>query len=96
MSNSVPESSCHRTNRIKHFAGLSKDLTFQRGSPQVVRNPPASAGDTDSIPGLGRCPGGGNGNALQNSCLGNPMGRGPGGFEPTGLQRGRHDRARTY
>ena len=28
------------------------------------------------IPGLGRSPGGGNGNQLQNSCLGNPMDRG--------------------
>jgi len=27
------------------------------------------------IPGLGRSPGGGNGNTLQYSCLGNPMGR---------------------
>ena len=28
------------------------------------------------IPGLGRSPGGGNGNTLQYSCLGNPMDRG--------------------
>ena len=28
------------------------------------------------IPGLGRSPGGGNGNPLQYSCLGNPMDRG--------------------
>ena len=32
-----------------------------------------SAGDLDSIPGSGRCPGGGNGNPLQYSCLENPM-----------------------
>ena len=32
-------------------------------------------GDKDSVPGLGRCPGGGNGNPLQYSCLGNPMDR---------------------
>ena len=45
----------------------------------VVKNPPATAGnerDVDSIPGLGRCPGEGNGNALQYSCLQNPMDRG--------------------
>ena len=30
-------------------------------------------GDVGSIPGLGRSPGGGNGNALQYSCLRNPM-----------------------
>ena len=32
-------------------------------------------GDADSIPGSGRSPGGGNGNLLQCSCLGNPMDR---------------------
>ena len=35
----------------------------------VVKNPPANAGDTSSVPGLGRSPGGGNGNPLQCSCL---------------------------
>ena len=35
-----------------------------------------NAGDTASIPGSGRSPGVGNGNPLQYSCLGNPMGRG--------------------
>ena len=34
------------------------------------------AGDSGSIPGLGRSPGGGNGNLLHYSCLGNPMDRG--------------------
>ena len=34
------------------------------------------AGDTGSIPGLGRPPGEGNSNPLQCSCLGNPMDRG--------------------
>ena len=45
----------------------------------AVKNPPASAedaGDTGSIPGSGRCPGEGNGNPLQYSCLGNPVDRG--------------------
>ena len=35
----------------------------------MVKNPPADAGDVGSIPGLGRPPGGGNGNPLQCSCL---------------------------
>ena len=42
----------------------------------VVKNPPANAGDIrerDSIPGLGRSPGGGNGNPLQYLSLENPM-----------------------
>ena len=34
------------------------------------------AGDVGSIPRLGRCPGGGNSNMLQYSCLENPMDRG--------------------
>ena len=37
---------------------------------------PANAGDTGLIPGSGRFPGGGNGNPLQYSCLGNSMDRG--------------------
>ena len=44
----------------------------------MVKNPPANAGeikDAGSIPGLGRSPGGGNGNPLQDSCLENPMDR---------------------
>jgi len=32
-----------------------------------------NAGDQGSISGLGRSPGGGNGNPLQYSCLENPM-----------------------
>ena len=46
---------------------------------QVVKDLPANAGDVrdaDSIPGLGRSPRGGHGNALQYSCLENPMDRG--------------------
>ena len=42
----------------------------------VVKNLPANSGDSGLIPGLGRSPGGGNGNPLQYSCLGNPMDRG--------------------
>ena len=45
----------------------------------VVKNLPAIAGDvrdTGWIPRSGRSPGGGHGNPLQYSCLGNPMDRG--------------------
>ena len=45
----------------------------------VVKNLPASPGDIRDmgwIPGLGRSPGGGNGNPLQYSCLENSMDRG--------------------
>ena len=34
----------------------------------VVKNPSANAGDAGLIPGLGRSPGGGNGNPSQYSC----------------------------
>ena len=45
----------------------------------MVKNQPANAGDvgdTSSIPGTGRSPGGGNGNPLPYSCLENPTDRG--------------------
>ena len=45
----------------------------------MVKNLPANARDTRDvglIPGLGRSPGGGNGNPLQYSCLENLMDRG--------------------
>ena len=53
----------------------------EKGFPggSVVKNPFANArdaGEVGLIPGLGRSPGGGNGNSLQYSCLGNPMNRG--------------------
>ena len=43
---------------------------------KVIKTPPANEGDTGSIPGSGRSPGGENGNPLQYSYLGNPMDRG--------------------
>ena len=66
--------------------GLAKSQTqwsdfhfhFFPGDPRL-KNPPANAGDTrdaGSIHGSGRSPGGGHGNALQYSCLENPMDRG--------------------
>ena len=44
----------------------------------MVKNLPANAGDlrdVSSIPGSGKSSGGGHGNPLQYSCLGNPMDR---------------------
>ena len=43
---------------------------------QVVKNPPANPGDSGSIPGSGRSPGGGKGNPLQYSFSDNPIDRG--------------------
>ena len=50
---------------------------FPGGS--VVKNMPANAGDardSGSLPWVRKSPGGGNGNLLQYSCLGNPKDRG--------------------
>ena len=60
---------------------------FTRGAS--AKHPPANAegsGDAGSVPGLGRSPGGGNGNPLQYSCLKNPMEE-PGGLQTSGSQR---------
>ena len=70
------------TERLTHLRKGSSLLTslawgFRDGS--MVKNLSANAGDTgdvSSIPGLGRFPGGGNGNPLQYSCLENSMDRG--------------------
>ena len=42
----------------------------------MVKNPPADAKESSSVPGLGRSPGVGNGNLFQYSCLENSMDRG--------------------
>ena len=42
----------------------------------MVKILPASVGASGSIPGSGRSPGGGSGNLLQYSHLGNPIDRG--------------------
>ena len=49
-------------------------LGFYGGSG--IKNLPTNARDAGLIPGLGRCPGEGNGKPFQYSCLGNPMDRG--------------------
>ena len=50
----------------------------------MVKNTPANAGDTGSIPEWGRGPGEENGNPLQYSCLGNPIDSG--GYSPWGCK----------
>ena len=67
---------------LHKYAQSSLILSGELHSPQmvlVVKHPPANSGDirdTGLISGLGRSPGGGNGNPLQSSCLENPMNRG--------------------
>ena len=50
----------------------NKDFSCGGGSKESTYN----VGNQGSIPGLGGSPGEGNGNPLQYSCLGNPMGGG--------------------
>ena len=54
------------------FSG--KESTYQYRSTE----------DIDSVPGLGRSPGGRNDNPLQRSCLENPMDRRLAGYSPRG------------
>ena len=65
-----------KVNRKKGFPGDS-----------AVKNPPANAGDLGLIPGLGRSPGGRNGNPLQHYCLENPMDRGASRLGSIGWQK---------
>ena len=55
-----------------------------------------NAGDLGSIHGLGRSPGEGNGNSLQNSCLRIPWTEEPGGLQSKGSQRVEHDWATPF
>ena len=67
-----------------------------QGFPGCIsgKEPPGNAGDlreVGSIPGLGRSPGGRNGNPPQYSCLKNPWREESGGLQSLGSQRVGHD-----
>ena len=71
-------------SKLEYWSGLPFPHvhTYIRTSQvtQVLKNPPANAGDTGDaglIPESGRFPGGGNSYPLQYSCLKNPVHRGP-------------------
>ena len=73
---------------------MAKKISFLDGT--VVKNLPANAGearDVSWISRLGRSPGGGHGNPLQDSCLENPMDRGSWRATVQELQRVGHDRS---
>ena len=58
----------------------------------IGKNPLASAeaaGDSDSVPGLGRSPGGEKDNPLQCPCLDNPKDRGNWGVTVLGVTKNR-------
>ena len=64
-------------SRLGFCTGSSPPFFAEEASKvaQMVKNPPADAGDTGSIPGSGRSPGGGRDDPLRYSCLENPMDR---------------------
>ena len=66
-------------NYLKNIFGSLQRLHGASQVVLVVKNLPANAGnkrDTGSSPGLGRSPGGGQGNPLQYSCLESLINRG--------------------
>ena len=69
------------THKITITAGFS-GLPLWLSSKESACN----AGDVGSMPGLGRSPGGGNGNPLQYPCLENPKDRGALQLQSMGLQ----------
>ena len=66
------------SNNFILLASICEYVWNYQGFPcgSAVKNPPASAGDMNSIPGSERSPREGNGNPLQYSCLENPTDRG--------------------
>ena len=67
-------------------SGLGRpDIKHGTSQVALVKNPPVNAGDPSLIPGLGKSPGGGNGNPLQYSWLKNSIDRGGWlGYSPQG------------
>ena len=72
------------TSVIKGISLLIMYITLA----QQVKKSTCNAGDVSLISGLGRSPGGGNGNSLQYSCLKNPVDRGAWQLQFMGLQSG--------
>ena len=67
-------------SRCKYVAGAHAGFVVSQKEvgPRwlSIKESACNSEDEGSIPGSGRCPGEGNGNPLQNSCLENPMDRG--------------------
>ena len=77
---------------VSHFAVHVANMahtTYEMGILQWLsgKESTSSVGDPSWISGLGRCPGEGNGNPLQYSCLGNPMNRGAWGATIHGVTK---------
>ena len=83
----------NRKTRLKRLSSSSSIIDLQ-GFPHssVGKESAGNTGHTGLIPGLGRCPGEGNGNPFQYSCLENPTDRGAWQATVHGIARVRHDR----
>ena len=80
---------------VKNLPTNAWDFPYGLSSKEFASNA-GETEDADLIPGLGRSPGGGNGNQLQYSCLENPMDWGAWQSTVHGLQRVGHDWACTH
>ena len=77
FNNSFKDRNCLSVQQTFHQSqAIKPSVKLVLPGDSVVKNLPANAGDTGSIPALGRCPGGGNSNPLQYSCLENPKDKG--------------------
>ena len=83
---------CLVSHKQQSYSVIHTYIGFLGG--EVVKNPPVNEGyarDMGSIPGLGRFPGVGNGNLLQDSCLENSMDKGADELQSMALQRAGRD-----
>ena len=78
-----------RLKRLSSSSSSSSRGTKVFPGGTVVKNLSANAGDVGSIPGSGSCPGIGNGNPLQCSCLENPRDGGAWWAAVYGVAQGR-------
>ena len=74
----IPPQFIHHRVAIANFQNIfqvSSLLYFMLGLPWCLTNKESTfnTGDAGSVPGLGRFPGGGNGNPFQYGCLENPI-----------------------
>ena len=80
---------------LKKIKCIKKKKT-RKSCWQVGWESPTNARDTGWIPESGRPPGGGNGNPLQYSCLGNPMDRGAGWATVQGVSKSQDTTENAY
>ena len=71
----VPSSNCRKQERKLQL--LIREKNIINGTAKEFACNSGDTGATGSVPGPGRSPGEGNDNPLQQSCLENPMDRGP-------------------